>query len=76
MLRQVNASNPAASRAIVDLFADVMDLSRDRSRLDMYLCRKALTPRKAPSPRCPWACRAAACVGVVLRWSQGLCWLY
>ena len=48
---QVNASNPTASRGIVDLFADVMDLSRDRSRLDMYMCRKALTPRKAPSPR-------------------------
>ena len=49
---QVNASNPAASRAIVDLFADLMDLSRDRGRLDMYLSKafkvalpKALSPK-------------------------------
>lgn len=32
----VNAANPAAARAVVDRFADLMDLSRDRSRLDMY----------------------------------------
>jgi DNA cross-link repair 1A protein len=36
----VNADSPAKSRAIVDRFADLMDLSGDRSRLDCYLLRR------------------------------------
>lgn len=39
----VNAGDAARSRAIVDRFADLMDLSADRSRLDCYLQRR--TPK-------------------------------
>ena len=38
---------PAKARAIIDRFADLMDLSRDRSRLDCYLAR----PPKTASER-------------------------
>lgn len=37
----VNAGDAAKARALVDRFADLMDLSRDRSRLDAYLARPA-----------------------------------
>ena len=37
LIPTVNAGDPAAARAIVDRFAGLMDLSRDRSRLDRYL---------------------------------------
>ncbi|KAK9806253.1 hypothetical protein WJX72_007365 [[Myrmecia] bisecta] len=38
----VNVTNdPATARAIVDRFADLMDLSRDKSRLDVYFKPKA-----------------------------------
>ena len=42
----VNADSPAKSRAIVDRFADLMDLSADRSRLDCYLLRRPGQPRE------------------------------
>ena len=35
----VNASNAAAAAAIVDRFADLMDLSRHRGRMDRYLIK-------------------------------------
>lgn len=43
----VNAATPAASRAIVDRFADLMDLSKDRSRLDSYFGAAARGPAAA-----------------------------
>lgn len=42
----VNAAGPAQSRAIVDRFADLMDLSADRSRLDCYLKRPQQAQQK------------------------------
>lgn len=39
LIPTVNAPNAAASRALVDRFADLMDLSADKSRLDMYFKR-------------------------------------
>lgn len=42
----VNATTPARSRAIVDRFADLMDLSRDRSRLDCWLKGMQQQPRQ------------------------------
>ncbi|KAK9826872.1 hypothetical protein WJX81_002566 [Elliptochloris bilobata] len=40
----VNAANMTASRAMVDKFADLMDLRKDRSRLDHYLRPAATAP--------------------------------
>ena len=40
----VNCPNAASARAIVDRFADLMDLSRDKSRLDSYFGRTASAP--------------------------------
>ena len=40
----VNCPDPASARAIVDRFADLMDLSRDKSRLDSYFGRTASAP--------------------------------
>ncbi|KAG2453743.1 hypothetical protein HYH02_001954 [Chlamydomonas schloesseri] len=37
----VNAATPAHRRSLVDRFAHLMDLSTDRSRLDVYLARAA-----------------------------------
>ena len=39
LIPTVNTPNPAAARAIVDRFANLMDLSEDRSRLDMYFTK-------------------------------------
>ncbi|EFJ50929.1 hypothetical protein VOLCADRAFT_120549, partial [Volvox carteri f. nagariensis] len=39
LIPTVNASTPAQRRALVDRFAHLMDLSGDRSRLDVYLAR-------------------------------------
>ena len=36
LIPTVNCPTPQAARALVDRFADLMDLSKDRSRLDMY----------------------------------------
>ncbi|KAK9918001.1 hypothetical protein WJX75_000449 [Coccomyxa subellipsoidea] len=46
----VNASTPAASRALVDRFADLMDLSKDRSRLDFFLRKAKTAPSTLPVP--------------------------
>ncbi|KXZ47403.1 hypothetical protein GPECTOR_35g841 [Gonium pectorale] len=58
----VNAATPAKRRALVDLFAHLMDLSADRSRLDVYLLRgggisrpAALRPRAADACKTPCA---------------------
>ena len=40
----VNCPDAASARAIVDRFADLMDLSRDKSRLDSYFGRTASAP--------------------------------
>lgn len=40
----VNCPDPASARAIVDRFADLMDLSKDKSRLDSYFGRTASAP--------------------------------
>lgn len=40
----VNCPDAASARAIVDRFADLMDLSRDKSRLDAYFGRTASAP--------------------------------
>ena len=45
LIPTVDAADAAASRAVVDRFADLMDLSADRSRLDCYLRRQ---PQQAP----------------------------
>eukprot|EP00198_Chlamydomonas_reinhardtii_P013635 XP_001702972.1 predicted protein [Chlamydomonas reinhardtii] len=41
----VNAATPAHRRSLVDRFAHLMDLSTDRSRLDVYLSRAAEAAR-------------------------------
>jgi hypothetical protein len=46
--RQCRA-DPSKSRALVDLLADCMDLSADRSRLDSYFRRSAPSMASAPS---------------------------
>ncbi len=43
----VNCPDAASARAIVDRFADLMDLSRDKSRLDSYFGRTASAPADA-----------------------------
>lgn len=43
----VNCPDAASARAIVDRFADLMDLSRDKSRLDSYFGRTASAPATA-----------------------------
>lgn len=43
----VNCPDAASARAIVDRFADLMDLSRDKSRLDSYFGRTASAPAAA-----------------------------
>lgn len=43
----VNCPDAASARAIVDRFADLMDLSRDKSRLDLYFGRTASAPADA-----------------------------
>ncbi|DBA94095.1 TPA: DNA cross-link repair 1A protein [Trebouxia sp. C0004] len=43
----VNCPDATSARAIVDRFADLMDLSRDKSRLDSYFCRTASAPADA-----------------------------
>ena len=40
----VNCPDAASARAIVDRFADLMDLSKDKSRLDCYFGRTASAP--------------------------------
>ena len=40
----VNCPDAASARAIVDRFADLMDLSKDKSRLDSYFGRTASAP--------------------------------
>ncbi|GFR43606.1 hypothetical protein Agub_g4703, partial [Astrephomene gubernaculifera] len=46
----VNAATSSQRRALVDLFAPLMDLSADRSRLDVYLSRTAGGPRGGGGP--------------------------
>ncbi|KAK9832766.1 hypothetical protein WJX84_012067 [Apatococcus fuscideae] len=53
LIPTVNASNPTASRRVEDRFADLMDLSGDRSRLDMYFAAAQQSPTAAD---CGHAC--------------------
>lgn len=49
LIPTVNCPDAASARAIVDRFADLMDLSRDKSRLDCYFGRTASAPACSPS---------------------------
>ncbi|CAL8471261.1 g10803 [Coccomyxa elongata] len=49
----VNASTPAAARLLVDRFADLMDLSKDRSRLDFFLRKAKTAPPATASSAAP-----------------------
>lgn len=44
LIPTVNCPDAASARAIVDRFADLMDLSRDKSRLDCYFGRTSSAP--------------------------------
>lgn len=44
LIPTVNCPDAASARAIVDRFADLMDLSHDKSRLDCYFGRTASAP--------------------------------
>ena len=57
LIPTVNAGDAAARRALVDLLADCMDLSGDRSRLDAYLTRRP------PPPLCALGTAEAAAAG-------------
>ena len=47
LIPTVNCPDAASARAIVDRFADLMDLSRDKSRLDCYFGRTASAPARS-----------------------------
>lgn len=54
LIPTVNCPDAASARTIVDRFADLMDLSRDKSRLDSYFGRTASAPAcSPPSSRVP-----------------------
>lgn len=53
LIPTVNCPDAASARAIVDRFADLMDLSRDKSRLDCYFNRTASAPACSPSSVTP-----------------------
>lgn len=57
LIPTVNAVNRSEQDALVDRFADLMDLSACRSRIDAYLVRPAAAPKASPVGAC--ACTAA-----------------
>jgi len=58
LIPTVNASTPAKSRALIDRFADLLDLSRDKSRINFYLRPGAAS---APAAICNTPNTAAPC---------------
>ena len=56
----VNCPDAASARAIVDRFADLMDLSKDKSRLDSYFGRTASAPVATLTGSPPATCMDSA----------------